>query len=134
MSTKQVHKELSAMSLDAIWYELQIMQQELKSRLFDHGLFEVVNEQNLFYPLKEKTIMIHVKEELIDVERALQKIENGTFGICEETGTPIALDKLAIIPTARTIHDFAFQELYERKSLPHLYLNHQSHYEVGEYH
>ncbi|PLR69675.1 MULTISPECIES: TraR/DksA family transcriptional regulator [Bacillaceae] len=123
------------MNLDAIWYELQLMQQELKTRLFDHCLFEMnVNEQNLFYPLKEKTFMIHVKEELNDVERALQKIENGTFGICEETGIPIELKKLAILPTARTIHDFAFQELYERKSLPHQYLNHQSHYEVSEYH
>ncbi|MEK3809018.1 MULTISPECIES: TraR/DksA family transcriptional regulator [unclassified Metabacillus] len=122
------------MSIDAIWHELQLMQRELKSRLFDHCLFDMETEQpHLFYPYKEKTIMGHVKEELNDVERALLKIKNGTYGICEETGLAIELEKLAIIPTARSIHDFAFQELYERKSLPHMNYHPPLYSEAEEY-
>jgi len=35
-----------------------------------------------------------------DVDRALARIENGTFGICEETGRPIGLKRLEAQPTA----------------------------------
>ena len=37
-----------------------------------------------------------------DIERALRKIENGTFGICEISGAPIEEDRLDANPTART--------------------------------
>ena len=50
--------------------------------------------------------MYHVKEELQDVLLALSKIENGTYGICEETNQAIPLAKMAILPTARTANDF----------------------------
>ena len=35
-----------------------------------------------------------------DVDRALVRIENGTFGICEDTGLPIGLRRLEVQPTA----------------------------------
>lgn len=35
-----------------------------------------------------------------DVERALVRIENGTYGICEDTGRPIGLKRLEAQPTA----------------------------------
>jgi RNA polymerase-binding transcription factor DksA len=37
-----------------------------------------------------------------NVQRALKKIEAGTFGICEISGTPIEPDRLAVNPAART--------------------------------
>lgn len=37
-----------------------------------------------------------------DIKRALQKIENGTFGICEISGDTIEEDRLRFKPTART--------------------------------
>jgi RNA polymerase-binding transcription factor DksA len=36
------------------------------------------------------------------IERALQNIETGTYGICEVCQTPIESDRLAILLTART--------------------------------
>jgi DnaK suppressor protein len=38
---------------------------------------------------------------LMEVDEALDRIENGTFGICEDCGEPIALKRLEVIPDAR---------------------------------
>lgn len=39
--------------------------------------------------------------ELGEIDHALAKIENGTYGICEVSGEPISEARLAAIPTAR---------------------------------
>lgn len=54
---------------------------------------------------REKDIALRrqVEEELTDVNHALKKMEEGTFGVCEETGKPIPLERLRAIPTARTV-------------------------------
>lgn len=36
-----------------------------------------------------------------DVERALAKLENGTYGLCEASGEPIGYDRLEAMPAAR---------------------------------
>lgn len=104
---------------DAIRYELQVMREELRTRLFDHCMFEmsIDHEEHL----KNSTFMHHVKEELQDVERALVKLDSGLYGICEQTGKQIPLDKLKVLPTARNIYDFYYQDHYEKKALPHMY-------------
>jgi RNA polymerase-binding protein DksA len=38
---------------------------------------------------------------LREIDDALQRIEDGVFGICEKTGRPIAKARLLAIPTAR---------------------------------
>lgn len=37
-----------------------------------------------------------------DIKRALKKIENGSYGICEVSGEPIEEDRLEANPAART--------------------------------
>lgn len=51
---------------------------------------------------KDFALRQQVEEELRDVEHALNKMGNGTYGICEATGKPIPLERLRAIPTART--------------------------------
>jgi DnaK suppressor protein len=41
-----------------------------------------------------------IRVALNDVDRALARIENGTFGICEDTGLAIGLRRLDVQPTA----------------------------------
>jgi RNA polymerase-binding protein DksA len=41
------------------------------------------------------------RRELIEIDRALQRIEHGTYGICEGTGEPIPKPRLEAIPHAR---------------------------------
>lgn len=42
-----------------------------------------------------------VRADLKEVEHALAKFDQGTYGICEECGRPIPLARLRVIPEAR---------------------------------
>lgn len=42
-----------------------------------------------------------LRSQLIEVESALARIENGTFGLCEETEEPIEAERLLAIPWTR---------------------------------
>jgi RNA polymerase-binding transcription factor DksA len=46
------------------------------------------------------------KEEvaLAEIEAALQRIDGGTYGICEATGRPIARARLRALPWTRVVH------------------------------
>jgi DnaK suppressor protein len=43
----------------------------------------------------------HASRGLEEINRALQKIIDGTYGVCEMTGQPISRERLEAIPTAR---------------------------------
>ena len=38
------------------------------------------------------------RESLAEVERALQKFENGTYGVCDMCGQPIGRERLEVLP------------------------------------
>jgi DnaK suppressor protein len=46
------------------------------------------------------------------IDKAIRKIENGTYGICEETGDPISLKRLDARPIATM--SLEAQEMHER--------------------
>lgn len=62
--------------------------------------------------------IVHVAEgraqRLADVDAALAKLAEGTYGLCEETEEPIGLPRLEIAPWAR--YAVAHQEHLERTS------------------
>ncbi|MDD5720013.1 MAG: TraR/DksA C4-type zinc finger protein [Candidatus Krumholzibacteria bacterium] len=41
------------------------------------------------------------KDYLREIDEALQRIEDGTYGVCELTGEAIGLERLRALPTAR---------------------------------
>ena len=41
------------------------------------------------------------REKLLEVDEALDRIEDGSFGMCEECGEPISLKRLEVMPNAR---------------------------------
>lgn len=43
----------------------------------------------------------NLEAQLKEVEAALARIEQGTYGICEKTGEPIAVERLEAYPSAR---------------------------------
>jgi RNA polymerase-binding protein DksA len=45
------------------------------------------------------------KDTLVEIDAALQRIEDGTYGICEVCGKPIGADRLNAIPWARLCID-----------------------------
>lgn len=40
------------------------------------------------------------REKLLEIDEALERIEEGTYGICEECGEPISIRRLEVKPTA----------------------------------
>ena len=50
---------------------------------------------------KDLSILEQVEAELTDVARALERINDGTYGACEACGKPIGDERLEAVPAAR---------------------------------
>lgn len=72
--------------------------------------------QQMFTREMDATIGEQAGRRLEDVERALAKIEEGTYGLSDESGEPIARGRLEAAPEAlRTVEE---QQRYERERRP----------------
>lgn len=47
---------------------------------------------------KVLALIDRLRGQLLDVERALRKIEDGTYGLCQRCGEPIGLERLEALP------------------------------------
>nr|BFD61281.1 TraR/DksA family transcriptional regulator [Bdellovibrio sp. CKG001]BFD64745.1 TraR/DksA family transcriptional regulator [Bdellovibrio sp. HM001]BFD68952.1 TraR/DksA family transcriptional regulator [Bdellovibrio sp. HAGR004] len=57
-----------------------------------------------------------MRNQLVEIEMALARIEQGTFGICEETEEPIETERLLAIPWTRlSIEGAEMREAVSRK-------------------
>lgn len=57
-----------------------------------------------------------MRNQLLEIEMALSRIENGTYGVCEETEEPIEVDRLFAIPWTRlSIEGAEILEATQRK-------------------
>jgi DnaK suppressor protein len=66
--------------------------------------------QSLFTREVDATVEQQVERRLENVERALQKMDEGTYGLSDESGEPIAKGRLQAVPEAvRTVEE---QERY----------------------
>jgi DnaK suppressor protein len=72
--------------------------------------------QEMFTREMDATIGEQVERRLKDVDRALQKIEERTYGICDDTGEPIPRGRLEAVPEA--IRTVEAQQRYERERRP----------------
>ncbi len=72
--------------------------------------------QEMFTREMDATIGEQVERRLKDVDRALQKIEEGTYGICDDTGESIPKGRLEAVPEA--IRTVEAQQRYERERRP----------------
>lgn len=71
--------------------------QELSS--VDQHQADVATET--FERSKDLSILDEVEAELADVEHALQRLDEGTYGTCEACGKPIPDERLEAMPAAR---------------------------------
>ncbi|MDQ1325501.1 MAG: DnaK suppressor protein [Campylobacterota bacterium] len=51
--------------------------------------------------MHDNTLLVQQQHELSEVLHALSKIDKGTYGICEESGDVIPLERLRAMPHAR---------------------------------
>lgn len=70
----------------------------------ENGLESHIGDQGTITFLRERDLSIEEHEEqlLSEIDAALQRIEDGAYGICEVEGTPIDFDRLQALPWART--------------------------------
>jgi len=54
---------------------------------------------------KDLSILEAIESELADVEHALRRLDEGTYGTCEACGRPIDDDRLQALPAARLCRD-----------------------------
>ena len=71
---------------------------------------------SLFTRELDATVEQTLERRLRNVERALQKIEEGTYGICDDTGEPIPRGRLEAVPEA--IYTVEAQRRHERERRP----------------
>ena len=64
----------------------------------------------------EDSVHEHVEEELAEVDAAIQRLDEGTYGICQETGDPIPDERLEERPAAR--YTIEGQRLVEKRDMP----------------
>ncbi|MFG6119528.1 MULTISPECIES: hypothetical protein [Thalassobacillus] len=50
---------------------------------------------------KDQTFYEKARERMMEIEDALQRIEDGKYGLSEKSGDPIPVERLEIEPTAR---------------------------------
>lgn len=66
---------------------------------------------------RDLSILEHIDAELADVEHALQRLDDGTYGTCEACGRPIGDERLEAMPAARFCLDD--QSVAEREARAH---------------
>ncbi|PLS06481.1 hypothetical protein [Neobacillus cucumis] len=79
-------------------------------------------ESSLNKQQKQTWLTSILKAELVDINAAIQKFEEGKFGQCEISGEFIPEDLLKMIPTMRSIKDTEDLENYYKKPLSTAFL------------
>ncbi len=72
--------------------------------------------QSIFDREMDASVGEGIERRLGEVDRALQKIEDGTYGICEDTGEAIPKGRLEAVPEA--VRTVAAQQRFERERRP----------------
>jgi DnaK suppressor protein len=72
--------------------------------------------QSIFDREMDASVGEGIERRLGEVERALQKVEEGTYGICEDTGEKIPRGRLEAVPEA--IRTVEAQQRFERERRP----------------
>lgn len=67
----------------------------------DSGDVAELDAQNVI----DRTVLETLEKELSEVDAALERIEKGTYGICEKSGRLIPVERLEAYPAARTVAD-----------------------------
>ena len=81
---------MSQSLLWSIYKELIAMREDLQERLNSQDLSPYVQQL--------------AEEELRDLNKTVEKIESGGFGVCEETGQPLPIELLTFQPN---VHSFS---------------------------
>jgi DnaK suppressor protein len=74
--------------------------------------------QSIFDREMDASVEEGIERRLGEVDRALQKVEEGTYGVCDDTGEEIPRGRLEAVPEA--IRTVEAQQRFERERRPPL--------------
>lgn len=109
MSTKQAFSDVSewlANERSHVTDEIDQLDQQVRTFVDDaessQGVDNHIGDEadNIFEKERLLTIRAELVERRTQIERALQKVDEGTYGICENCGRPIAPERLEALPFA----------------------------------
>jgi RNA polymerase-binding protein DksA len=119
------------------------LREEVLKRI--HDLAEEAREENPTYSLHmadaatdniDRDVFLGLvsfeQESLYEIDAALERIEEGTYGTCELTGQPIPMVRLEAIPWAR--FTLEVQKNFEGSSHPHIGVLGRIHFEENQQH
>jgi hypothetical protein len=89
-------------NINEIYSELRKTKKELNQRLQNEKCSPLVKP--------------FIEGELQDIELALKKMKNGTFGTCELSGELMPKDLLLMVPTLKSINDCKMMSYFFRKT------------------
>jgi RNA polymerase-binding transcription factor DksA len=75
---------------------------EQSGELADYDQHPADTASDTFEREKDLAILEQLEGELAEIEAALHRLDEGTYGVDEQTGEPIDPERLEAIPTART--------------------------------
>jgi RNA polymerase-binding transcription factor DksA len=87
---------------DGLRSEFGQTESEESAELADYDQHPADTATDTFEREKDLSILDQLEEELAELQAALERIDNGTYGIDEVTGEPIDPARLDAMPTART--------------------------------
>jgi RNA polymerase-binding transcription factor DksA len=100
---KTVKSEISK-ELDRLRKELAVVEQEMDALIQESGEGAGDDQADAgtktFEREHEMSLVINARDMVLQTERALERIENKTYGNCEECGSPIGKARLQVFPRA----------------------------------
>jgi len=106
---ERLHAEQSRVEqlVDGLRTELGTSENDDISELADYDQHPADTATETFEREKDLSILEQLEAELVELQAALARVDEGTYGIDEVTGEPIDPDRLDAFPTARTNIDGA---------------------------
>jgi len=100
---KGIRSEISK-ELDRLRKELAVVEQEMDALIQESGEGAGDDQADAgtktFEREHEMSLVINARDMVLQTERALERIENKTYGNCEECGSPIGKARLQVFPRA----------------------------------
>jgi RNA polymerase-binding transcription factor DksA len=121
MISEQLSNELHGQLLkerDRLRTEIDNLQEGISADTFDEAGQDAVDQHpadegsEMFEREKNLTVRATLQRQLDEVNIALQKFDNGTYGVCETCGKPIDERRLRAFPAAT--HDVEHQAEIDR--------------------
>jgi DnaK suppressor protein len=117
---EDLHAQLLA-NRDRLQREIETLtSQELSADVFQEDETDAVDQHpaddgsELFEREKNLSVLQSLEASLHEVNAALRKVDEGTYGICERCGNPIPEKRLRALPEAT--HDVNCQAIIEREA------------------